>query len=82
MNLKFFKEFAANFKEDHFNSLVKVGSCSMHMVDGAFKTGAENSEWGLKKFLKGAYTILHDTPACRKGYESVTEFQQIILSFI
>ena len=70
VNLKFFKEFAASFKEDNFHSLVDIGSCSLHIVHGAFKTGAEKSEWGLKKFLKAAYIILHDSPACREDYES------------
>ena len=52
VNLKYFKEFAADFKEDNFHSLVDIGSCSLHIVHGAFKTGAEKLEWSLTKFLK------------------------------
>ena len=81
VNLKFFKEFAADFKEDNFPSLVDIGSCSLHIVQGAFKTGAEKSEWGLKKFLKAAYTILHDSPARREDYESVTGSSKYPLNF-
>ena len=50
VNLKFFKEFAADFKEDNFCSLVGIGS--LHIGHSAFKTGPEKLEWGLKKFLK------------------------------
>ena len=81
VNLKFFKEFAVEFKEDSFHSLVDIGSCCLHIVHGAFKTGAEKSEWGLKKFLKAAYTILHDSPARREDYESVTGSSKYPLNF-
>ena len=81
VNLKFFKEFAADFKEDNFHSLVDIGSCSLHIDHGALKTGAEKSEWGLKKFLKAAYTILHDSPAHREDYESVTGSSKYPLNF-
>ena len=81
VNLKFFKEFAANFKDGNFHSLVDIGSYSLHVVHGAFKTGAEKLEWGLKKFLKAAYTILHDSPAPREDYESVTGSSKYPLIF-
>ena len=68
VNLKFFKEFAADFKEDNFCSLVGIGS--LHIGHSAFKTGPEKLEWGLKKFFKAAYTILHDSPGRREDYES------------
>ena len=81
VNLKFFKEFSADFKEDNSHFLVDIGSCSLHIVQDAFKTGAEKSEWGLKKFLKAAYTILHDSPARREDYESVTGSSKYPLNF-
>ena len=81
VNLNFFKTFAADFKEDNFHSLIDIGSCSLHIVHGAFKTSAEKCEWDLKKFLKAAYTILHDSPACRGDYESVTGSSKYPLNF-
>ena len=79
VNLKFFKEFAADFKEDNFCSLVGIGN--LHIGHSAFKTGLEKLEWGLKKFFKAAYTILHDSPGCREDYESVTGSSKYLLNF-
>ena len=81
VNLKFIKEFAANFKEDNLHSLVDIGSSCLHVVHDAFKTGAEKLEWDMKKFLKAAYTILHDSPARREDYESVTGSSKYPLNF-
>ena len=81
VNLKFFQEFSAKFKVENYHSLVDIGSCSLHIVHGAFRTGAEKSEWSLKKLLKGAYTILHNTPARREDFESVTGSSTYPLSF-
>ena len=80
-NLKFFKEFVADFKDNSFHSLVDIGSCSLHIVHSAFNTVAEKSDWGLKKFLKVAYTILHDSLARRKDYESATGSSKYPLNF-
>ena len=72
MNMKTCQEFAAKFRNENYHSLADVSSCSLHIVHGAFRTSAEKSEWALKKLLKGAYMILHNTPARRKDCESVT----------
>ena len=72
VNLKFFKEFVADFKVDNFHS---------HIVHGAFKTCAEKSGWGLKKFLKAVYTIFYNSPARREEYESVTGSSKYPLNF-
>ena len=44
----------------------------MHIIHRAFKTGAESTNWALKKALKGAFTLLHDSPARRDDYVSPT----------
>ena len=41
-------------------------------MSGSFKDGAEKSSWDIQKTLKGSYQILHDTPARREDYETVT----------
>ena len=33
---------------------------------------AEKSDWNLKKNIKGCYILLHDSPARRDDYQSVT----------
>jgi hypothetical protein len=81
VNLKFFREFSSQFKETNNHSLVNIGSCCLHVINGSFARGVEKSEWGLKKLLKGAYHLLHNTPARREDYESLTGSSTYPLSF-
>ena len=72
VNLKFFDDFSRSFAENNLHSLVNIGVCSLHVVHGSLKSGEEITQWGLKKILSSAYRILHDSPARREDYNSVT----------
>ena len=81
VNIKFHQEFSAHFKESNFHSLIDIGSCSLHIIHRSFTTGAEKSGWKLQKVLKGAYHILHNTPAQREDYGSLTGSKTYPLAF-
>ena len=72
VNLKFYNEIVRDRQENLVHSLIGIGSCSLHIVHGSFKTGAEKTGWNLKALLKGLFQILHDTPARREDYKKVT----------
>ena len=72
VNLKFYNEIVQDRQENMVHSLVDIGSCSLHIVHGSFKNGAEKTGWYLKALLKSSFQILHDTPARREDYEKVT----------
>ena len=72
VNIKFHQEFSTHFKERNSNSLIRIGSCSLHIIHINFNSGAEKSGRKLQKGLKGAYHILHNTPAHREDCESLT----------
>ena len=63
-NLKFLQE---------LSSLIGIGSCSLHIIHGGFKTSSEATNLKHEKELKGAYKVLHDSPARRDDYRSITE---------
>ena len=54
--------------ERELPALADIGSCNLHIVHRAFKTGAEATDWEIKKTLKGAFYMLHDTPARREDF--------------
>ena len=60
VNLKFYNEFTIKLNEIVNHSLVNIG------------TGETSTQWGLKKVLKAAYYILHDSPARRDDYNSIS----------
>ena len=72
VNWKFLNEVSKRRKDDELHALIEIGSCGLHIIHGAFKSGAEMTNWNIKQVLKGAFQILHDTPARREDYESVT----------
>ena len=43
--------------------LLNVGSYSLHIVHGAFKTGTKSTGWNLDNVLKRLYGFLKDAPA-------------------
>ena len=54
--------------ENGHKNLVEIGSCSLHVVHGAFQTSALKTGWELKKVLKAMYNIFKESPARRDIY--------------
>ena len=80
-NWEFFNSVTKKREEDELPALINIGSCGLHVIHGAFKTGVEATNWNIKKFLRGAFYILHDSPARREDYESVTGCSKYPLNF-
>ena len=80
-NWKFLDLIQKNRKENKLNELIDIGSCSLHVVHGAFKTGSDATEWKLDKIMKGAYILLHDSPARRDDYFDITGSKTYALQF-
>ena len=81
VNWKFYEVLQQDRKEKGYPQLINIGSCGLHTIHGGFKTGAEKTDWNLKGVMKAAFTILHDSPARREDYESVTGSQTYPLPF-
>ena len=52
--------------------LVDIGTCGLHTIHDTFKDGEQSTDWMLKEVLNSAYHILHDSPAQRDDYQTVT----------
>ena len=64
-NWKLFDFIHKDQEKKEQKKLLDIGSCSLHIIHGAFKSGVEKNGWDMKSIFKAAYTILHDTPAQR-----------------
>ena len=71
-NRKFFDLLVGHRADQHLPKLVNTVSCSLHIVHGAFNSGAESTDWNLKGTLKDAFQFLHDTPGRREDYTNIT----------
>ena len=72
INLKMLQKINEEHTANEFHHLISVGSCGLHTVHGAFHTGAEAIDWSIKKILRGAYIVFHDSPARREDYQEIT----------
>ena len=71
VNHKFLKLLKVDWQKLLVHKLIDIGSCNLHIISGAFKTGAQKTGWNIDKTLKGSYQIFHETPARREDYELV-----------
>ena len=80
-NLLFLKKLKKERIDNELNGIIEKGSCSLHIVHGAYKTGAEKTDWNLHKVMKGSYFLLHDSPAWREDYVNLTGGSSYPLQF-
>jgi hypothetical protein len=57
-------------------SLLNIGSCSLHIVHGAFKTGAQATGWNIVGILRSLYYLFHDSPARSEDYMKIKGAQK------
>ena len=72
VNLKFLEKVQKDRRDNEQHELINIGSCGLHTIHGAFKGGAESTGWNLKQTLHGSYQVLHDSPARRDDYHTLT----------
>ena len=54
--------------DDGFSRTINIGSCSLHILHGAFGTGIQSTGWNLGKLMKAMFKILDESPARRDIY--------------
>ena len=73
VSLKFYREVEAKRTESLYHSLIDMGTCSLHSVHGAVKSGVESISWGIKDILKDGFNLLHESSAHREDFQVVTK---------
>jgi len=84
MNLKFVRElqvFLKNASDPHDPELLNIGSCSLHVVHGAYKTAHNACGWQVHVFLRSLYYLFKDFPSRRADYTTATKSSLFPLRF-
>lgn len=72
VNLKFLRDFSQMMEKSADNEkekkLIDVGTCSLHTVHGAYKTGHNKCDWQINNFLRALYYLFKDFPSRRADY--------------
>nr|XP_054921779.1 uncharacterized protein LOC129382223 [Dermacentor andersoni] len=73
VNMKFLREIKQELCESNDGrQILDVGSCGLHVVNGAFKTGHAATGWQLVEFLWAMYNLFKCVPARRDEYTRIT----------
>ena len=81
VNWKFAVTLTKDRTENGLSDLIDIGSCLLNVINGAFQTASMASSWNLKKILKTGWQIIHDSPARREDFMSVTSSSVFPLAF-
>ena len=73
VNRKFFQKTLAKSMNENYHPLIDISSCFFHIVEGAFRTGAEKAKWALKKL---SYSYLHK---CYKSKRSTSPIEKMMI---
>ena len=66
-------------EEKEYPTIINIGSCSLHVLHGAFKSGMEAAGWDVGKVLKAIWQLFHDSPARREIYSRICESEEFPL---
>nr|XP_042905445.1 uncharacterized protein LOC122270779 [Parasteatoda tepidariorum] len=75
VNHKFFKDLKAEIRDESQDGhpiILNMGSCGLHVLHGAFKTGIRMTNWSLIQFLRSLYNLFKGVPARRALFVQYT----------
>lgn len=73
VNWKLYEQITEERNEmEDYPSLIDIGSCSLHVVRGAFRTGVQKTKWSIDGILRALYNLFNDSPAKREDYKTIT----------
>lgn len=81
VNLKFLRDLRECLINDGSCNLLDIGSCGLHVVHGAFRTGHGATGWHLNELFKDMHRLFKNSPARRADYISITGIQRFPLRF-
>jgi hypothetical protein len=82
VNWAFLDKFKAELDIDPGNAeLLELGSCSLHIIHGAFQTGSKASGFDISHLLTSLYYLFHDSPACTQDFQKITSCTKYPLKF-
>ena len=81
VNWVFHKQLQSKITLDFGCQMLDIGSCELHVVNGAFKHDSDASKWDVPSVLRSVHSLFHETPARREDYTRVTDREQFGLNY-
>ena len=67
--------------QDQYPDFLNVGSCSLHVVHGAFHSGMFKTSWGIDSVCKALHNLFSEPPAKREDFIKLTGTETFPLPF-
>ena len=83
VNFKFLSDLQDDRKKEDpdLPGILQLGSCSLHIVHGAFSTGIQKTGWNLESLLRAIWYLFKDSPARRSDFKKITKTNVFGLKF-
>lgn len=83
VNLRFFDDLRLYMDEENKDSpaILETGTCSLHVVNGAYKTGHKSAGWKVHDFLRNTYYLFKDFPSRRADYTEASKSNEFPQKF-
>ena len=83
VNFKFLSELVDDRKKEDpdLPSILQLGSCTLHIVHGAFATAVQKTGWKLESLLRAIWYLFADSPARRADFKEITKTEIFGLQF-
>lgn len=74
VNLKLIFDLKNHMKESLESGveILDVGTCSLHIINGAYKTAHSKTGWKLNQFMRAAYRLFKNFPSRRATFCHIT----------
>lgn len=74
VNLSFLKKLREYMSEENPNGkkLIDMGTCGLHVIHGAMKTGLKSVPWDIFSILRNLYYLFKDSPTRRAEFTKIT----------
>ena len=69
-------------QNDDYPSLIDIGSCNLHVLHGAFRSGVQKTTRGIDSILRAIHNLLDESPAKREDYQNITGSKVFPLPFL
>ena len=74
VNWATYDKLADDISKETDKELYNIGSCGLHIMHNAFKTGYSSLEWDIAHKLNSLYWLFKDSPARRSDFTTLTGF--------
>ena len=82
VNWKVFEDLQSEIQLENGKNLLKVGSCGLHVIHGAFRSAMSETGWDIETLLTSAYRLFKDSPARREDFSSISTNHLFPLKFV